>query len=173
MTGGQASEVVARRRELGQDAYDEVWDGVYHVVPAGKGAHGRLQFQLAAVLLEFAADGYVVTGPINLGQPDDYRVPDGAVIADGDYDDATLWFDRAALVVEVVSPDDEYLAKLGHYWRHDVREILVVDPADRAVELWARSDNCDPDPYVALSARGASTVLGGVRRENIAAHLGW
>lgn len=30
---------LARRRELGQDLYDEVWEGTYHVAPAAHPWH--------------------------------------------------------------------------------------------------------------------------------------
>jgi hypothetical protein len=35
-------EFIARRRALGQDVFDEVWDGEYHVVPGPSAEHGRV-----------------------------------------------------------------------------------------------------------------------------------
>jgi hypothetical protein len=32
-----------RRRALGQDGHDEMWDGVYHVAPMAHGRQGRVQ----------------------------------------------------------------------------------------------------------------------------------
>jgi Uma2 family endonuclease len=48
------------------------------------------------------------------------------------------WLDTAAVVVEIVSPDDETYEKFGFYARHRVEEILVVEPASGDVSVWAR-----------------------------------
>jgi Uma2 family endonuclease len=42
----------------------------------------------------------------------------------------------AAIVVEVVSPDDETYEKLDFYATHHVDELLVADPAARSVRCW-------------------------------------
>jgi Uma2 family endonuclease len=41
----------------------------------------------------------------------------------------------AGIIVEIVSPGDETYAKLGFYFAHGVREVLIVDP-DRATVEW-------------------------------------
>lgn len=41
---------LARRQALGQDLYDEVWEGTYHVAPAPHPAHGYVDDALAAIL---------------------------------------------------------------------------------------------------------------------------
>lgn len=43
----------------------------------------------------------------------------------------------AALVVEIVSVDDEAYAKLGFYTRHAITDIVVVDSAAGRVEFAA------------------------------------
>jgi len=64
--------LIARRRRLGQDLYDEVWEGSYHVVPAPHRAHGFVENELAIPLAPAAtAVGLVGTGPFNLGEPED------------------------------------------------------------------------------------------------------
>ena len=45
---------LAQRRALGQDRFDEVWEGEYHVAPYAHGRHGIVQHQLALVLGPFA-----------------------------------------------------------------------------------------------------------------------
>jgi hypothetical protein len=35
-----------RRRRLGQDLFDEVWEGVLHINPAPSGRHARIEAQL-------------------------------------------------------------------------------------------------------------------------------
>ena len=124
--------LLARRRKLGQDLLDEVWEGVYHMNPAPHTRHGRIGQQLAVLLDAPArAAGLVpVINIFNLGEADDYRVPDGGLFAtepDG------VFMATAALVVEIVSPSDETWDKLSFYAAHDVDELLIVDPAARAV----------------------------------------
>ena len=41
---------LARRRELGQDPFDEVWEGTYHVAPASHPWHGYIDNVLAELL---------------------------------------------------------------------------------------------------------------------------
>ena len=76
--GPQPEEVqtlIQRRRSLGIDTFDEVWEGSYHVAPAPNAAHAYLDDVLAVLLHSYAlAAGLVGTGPFNLGEPADYRV---------------------------------------------------------------------------------------------------
>jgi Uma2 family endonuclease len=46
---------------------------------------------------------------------------------------AGVWHPTAALVIEIVSPDDESWEKLPFYAAHDVDEVLIVDPEEHAV----------------------------------------
>lgn len=129
------AELIERRKKLGLDHFDEIWDGVYHVAPMARFGHGRLDQQLA-VLLEPAArrTGLVVSGPFNLGDADDFRVPDRGVHR-GDPDPRTVYLASAALVVEIVSPGDETYDKVPFYAAHRVEELWIVDPAERAVQI--------------------------------------
>jgi len=126
---GERPEVQAfldRRRALGQDLFDEMWDGVYHVAPMAHSWHGYLGRVLAVVLEPYAsAAGLVGTDPFNLGDPDDYRVPDRAFHRGIP---SAVWVPTAAIVVEVISPDDETWAKFDFYARHGVDEICTADP---------------------------------------------
>src|SRR6478672_4189153 len=71
--------LLERRRRLGQDLFDEVWEGVLHVNPAPSGRHARIEAQLLAVLQPLAAAAdLTAVGQFNLGENEhDYRVPDG------------------------------------------------------------------------------------------------
>lgn len=73
--------LLQRRRRLGQDLLDEVWNGVYHMNPAPGGQHGDLVQQLAVPLDAPArAAGLVpMLGIFNLGEQGNYRVPDGGI----------------------------------------------------------------------------------------------
>ena len=66
----EISALIARRRALGLDTHDEVWEGEYHMAPAADVAHGWVDQQLAQLLAPLAAAaGLVATGPFNLGSP--------------------------------------------------------------------------------------------------------
>ena len=121
-----------RRRRLGQDLFDEVWEGVYHVNPAPHSRHGRTARQVAVIVEPLArAAGLVGTDAFNLGEPDDYRVPDGGWLRPGP---DKVYLPTAALVVEIVSPDDDTWEKLDFYAAHHVDELLIVDPQKRQVD---------------------------------------
>ncbi len=63
----ELERLIQRRRELGIDTYDEVWEGSYHVAPAASAAHAYLDNTLAVLLHPYAkAAGLIGTGPFNL-----------------------------------------------------------------------------------------------------------
>lgn len=125
--------LLERRRGLGQDLLDEVWEGVYHMNPAPNRRHAYIVQQVAELLGPPArAAGLVpMISIFNLGESEDYRVPDGGLFQPGP--DA-VYVPTAALVLEVVSPDDETWEKLGFYAAHGVGELLIVDPQKRRVD---------------------------------------
>lgn len=127
--------LIARRRALGLDTHDEVWEGEYHMTPAASGAHAKLDQVLAECLGPLArAVGLEVTGPFNLGEPGDFRVPDRGVHRRSA---STTWYPTAAIAVEIESPDDESWEKLGFYAAHGVDEVLIVSAQLRTVAwLW-------------------------------------
>jgi Uma2 family endonuclease len=124
--------LLERRRRLAQDVLDEVWDGVLHMNPAPHGRHANIQQQLAVLLDPVARQAGLLprVGIFNLGEPENYRVPDGALMRLGPDE---LYYATAALVIEIVSPDDETYAKLPFYAAHKVDELLIVDPQERTV----------------------------------------
>jgi Uma2 family endonuclease len=126
-----------RRRRDGVDRFDEVWEGVLHMIPAPSFEHARITSQLMVLLDAPArAAGLIpAMGGFNLGESEhDYRVPDGGLHRAGA---AGVWLPTAALVVEVVSPGDETYDKLVFYAEHKVDEVLIVDPDKRSVEWLA------------------------------------
>lgn len=152
-----------RRRALGQDGFDEVWDGEYHVAPIAHGRHGRIDHLLAQLLGPPAsATGLFGSGPLNLGTPDDYRVPDQAYLRSAR---PALYNATAALVVEVVSPGDESRYKFDFYFRAGVEELLIVDPDLRTVEWFTRGEN----DFVPSSA----SALLGLSAADLAAQIDW
>jgi Uma2 family endonuclease len=127
--------LLEQRRRLGQDLFDEVWEGVYHMNPAPHSRHGQVDRQVAVLLDRFAREaGLTGTGPFNLGKPRDYRVPDGGLLRPGPAD---VYVPTAALAIEIVSPGDDTWDKLPFYAKCDVEELLIVDPQQRRVHWLA------------------------------------
>jgi len=152
-----------RRRALGLDRFDEMWEGEYHVAPEAHGRHGDVDNQLAGLLRPRAgAAGLWGSGPLNLGSPDDYRVPDQAYLRRRATE---VWNPSAAVVVEILSPGDESYAKLGFYHQLGVEEVLIVDPLRRAVEWYRRTGK-------SFERAGASDLLS-VTEAALAAEIDW
>jgi Uma2 family endonuclease len=131
--------LLERRRRLGLDHRDEMWEGVLHMNPAPHGSHHRIGQQLAVALDGPArvAGLLPAMGEFNLGTAEDYRVPDGALHRPGPDE---LYYATAAVVVEIVSPGDESWEKLSFYAAHDVDELLIVDPQERSVSWLGLAD---------------------------------
>jgi Uma2 family endonuclease len=157
--------LIARRRKLGVDLFDEVWEGSYHMVPAPHPAHGYVESQLAVLLAPAAARaGLLGTGIFNLGERNDYRVPDGG------YHRAlptSVFVPTAAIVVEVVSPDDETFAKFDFYAARGVDELIVADPAGHTVRVFSRA--ADGAGYVETDG----SVLLGISAADATAAITW
>ncbi len=129
--------LLERRRKLGQDRKDEVWEGVLHVVPAPSHRHADLVQQLAVILdgPARAAGLQPTIAEFNLGNSEqDFRVPDGGLHRPGAAD---MWHPTAALVVEILSPGDETWEKLPFYAAHSVDEVLILDPDAHSVHWFA------------------------------------
>jgi Uma2 family endonuclease len=135
----EVEDLLERRRALGQDLFDEVWEGDYHMAPAPHRRHGQVDFQLARILGPKADEaGLQGSGPYTIGKPEDYRVPDQAYFAD---DTPHTFNPTAEIVVEIVSPGDESRLKYDFYFGVGVEEVGVVDPEERTVECFARDDS--------------------------------
>ncbi len=130
--------LIANRRATGADLYDEVWEGEYHMAPMANGSHARLQGTLFVLLEQHAkAAGATAVTAFNLGRADDFRIPDLGVFHRWQ---SLVWYQTAALVIEIVSPDDESWLKFGFYAAHGVAEVVIVDPRDRSVAWFALED---------------------------------
>jgi Uma2 family endonuclease len=130
----ELEQLIARRRALGLDTFDEVWEGTYHMAPAPRFRHSYLDHAVAVALDPYAqAAGLIGSGPFNLGDSDNYRVPDGGYhrrLRDA------IYLDTAAVVVEILSPDDETYEKFPFYVAHGVDEVLVVEPDQHQIRLF-------------------------------------
>lgn len=131
----EVQALLERRRTAGADSYDEIWDGVLHMAPMAHSRHGDLQAQLLVLLHAPAkAAGLAPRGPVNVGEADNFRVPDAVLLSPGA--DA-LYLLTVALAAEVVSPGDETWEKLPFYAARDVDEVLILDPEARTVHWLA------------------------------------
>ncbi|MGO9954457.1 MAG: Uma2 family endonuclease [Solirubrobacteraceae bacterium] len=125
--------LLERRRRLGQDLLDEVWEGVHHMNPAPAGRHADIAQQLAELLGSPARKAGLVPmlSIFNLGDANNYRVPDGGLHREREN---RVYYPTVAMAVEIVSPEDETWDKLGFYASRGVDELLIVDPQERHVQ---------------------------------------
>jgi Uma2 family endonuclease len=116
-----------------------MWQGVLHMNPGPHGGNHRISQQLAELLGPAAKGAGLVAamGDFNLGMEDDYRVPDGGIHRPGPDE---MYYETAALVVEIVSPGDESWEKVPFYGAHLVDEVLIVDPTKRTVDWLGLTD---------------------------------
>jgi hypothetical protein len=157
--------LIDRRRRAGVDRLDEVWEGVHHMVPGPGFDHARTGQQLAELLGPLARTAGLVAAisEFNLGESEhDFRVPDGGLHRPGA---GGVWLSTAALVVEIRCAGDETWQKLPFYAAHDVDEVLIVDPDERAV-AWLGLRDAEYHPL----ARSRLIELGPVA---LAGRLDW
>lgn len=160
----EVTDLLARRRALGLDRFDEVWNGEYHMNPAPNARHARLEISLVIALHDrVRTAGLHLVGGVNIGNDQfDYRVPDASVLRRRTDD---VWLDDAAIVVEVLSPNDRALEKFDHYARFGVTEIFVVDPDTESVQMYERVGDgheftlTESSPLLGISAADLTTDL--------------
>jgi Uma2 family endonuclease len=136
--------LIERRRRLGLDHRDEIWEGVYRMNPPPSHEHQVVLQQLAELLGPLAREAGLeaLIQEFGLGTSDEYRVPDGGLHRPGA---SGVWHPTAALVIEIASPGDETSKKLPFYAAHDVDEVLIIDPRERSVS-WLGLDDGEYQP---------------------------
>ncbi len=160
----EITALITRRRQLGHDRLDEVWNGVLHMNASPAGRHGRVEEEISRILSPLARElGLIPIGQFNLGHSENnFRVPDKGYL---DIDEDLVWFPSAVVVVEIVSPGDESLEKFDHFFEHGVKEVLVVDPRDRTARWWQRSAD-------AFEETGSSRVFS-MTSTDLEAEISW
>jgi Uma2 family endonuclease len=131
------------RARLGIDRWDEVWEGMLHVVPPPSLVHQRLSSKLSQflgpLLEKRGIETLHETGVYRPGAGEtDCRVPDLLFLAIGR--EPSLATDRGIeggplAVVEIRSPDDQTLDKLPFYASLGVVEVIVIEPDTRTVDI--------------------------------------
>lgn len=150
--------LLERRKRLGQDRRDEVWEGVLHMVPSPSYRHSVLEVQVTSLLAVHAdAAGLTVSSGFNLGDSiDDFRVPDAGLHRPGA---SGVWLPTAALAIEILSAGDETWEKLPFYAARNVDELLVIDPEARTVDWRALQDGSyEPIEHSRLIDLGAAEL---------------
>lgn len=137
-------QLIARRREMGSDRYDEVWEGVYVMSPMPNDEHQSLVLELSAVMaatIQWAGLGDARPG-VNVSDrkqdwQSNYRVPDVAVFLNDTQAENcdTFWYGGPDFAVEIVSPGDKTRDKLDFYAKVGTRELLIIDRDPWGLEL--------------------------------------
>lgn len=147
--------LLEQRRRSGADRWDEVWEGVLHMVPPPSDPHQAFGTYLLLAL-----------GPIAAAVGLEPRYEGGYFRAADDYRQPDLLFARhehftqrglegpAELVVEILSPGDESRDKVSFYATMSVSEVLLVDPITREFELLGLATDGSYEP-VAVDDAGA------------------
>lgn len=158
---------LAERRDRGQDRYDYMDEGRYVVAPMARTDHQDLVGELVAMFRPVAREKGLRCYPgANVGTEDTYRVPDVVVAEPA----TVVYLPTALLVVEVLSPGEVPMAKLGHYERCMVSEYLEVDPQTRTARLLRRTT--DTAGTVSWADVPDSNVLG-LAMADVRVALGW
>ena len=159
--GGALDGWLERRRALGQDQRDEVWEGVYHVTPHASAEHGRLALRLLMGTSDQAARaGLEPLVEFNLGHEGDYRIPDFGWVRRGA--DLGVYVPSATIVGEVVSPGDATAEKVPFYLGRGVEEVWVVDPEARRVVVVRDGGEVGSSEVLGLSVAQLTALLGWV-----------
>lgn len=128
--------VLRRRRGLGLDRYDEVWNGVHVMNAMPNNEHQLLVLRLSFVLETLIGDpglGKVLPGANvsdrQSGWKKNYRCPDVLVFLAGNpaTDCGDFWHGGPDLAVEILSPNDRSRQKLPFYAAIGTREVLLID----------------------------------------------
>jgi Uma2 family endonuclease len=139
----------------GEKPYYEYWDGEAVQKSAATFLHGLIQCIIARLL-----DGieYISAIEVTLKLEPSYEpIPDIiAINGPVGFPYPTTPFD---VVIEILSPQDSFsrvLRKCRLYERWGIRQIVVIDPAERLV--W-RFENGAPQETDVIARRGDATIL--------------
>ena len=158
----EQKRLIARRRKLGQDHHDEVWEGVYVMSPLADDVHQDLVGGLVYILrgiIQNTGSGQVRPGVNITDDPTNwkhnFRCPDVAVfLADTKaICQDTHWLGGPDFAVEIRSKGDRSRKKLPFYARIGTRELLIIDRHPTwALELYRLQ------PEGTLASTGRSTL---------------
>lgn len=139
-----SEQELEKRRRLGLDRFDEMWEGVYHMVPAPEHEHQRVVRKLVVFfdLLASRNSRGTICLQENVFEPGaeaaNYRIPDLAWIGKGHEDRIRKNGIHGGpdAVIEVRSPGDETYDKLEFYARVGTGEVVVIDRDTKVPEVF-------------------------------------
>jgi Uma2 family endonuclease len=144
-----AEQLREERRARGIDKFDEVWEGVYVILPSLNDEHQKLMGDFCVIFqdsLAWQGLAHVYPG-VNIADQigewtKNYRCPDVAVfLRDTKAENCdTHWREPADFLIEITSPDDRTHDKIAFYDQIGVEELLIVNRENWALELYQRQD---------------------------------
>ena len=139
----------ADREATGLDRRDEMWDGIYVVSPDQDIEHRRIAAELLFVFATVRGDsvaGHILFGG-NIsdrveGWHKNYRIPDLVLYLPENpaRNCGTHWCGGPDFAVEILSEGDLARKKLDFYAKVNTRELLLLDRAPWALELYRLTD---------------------------------
>ncbi len=137
--------MIRRRQRLGQDRFDEVWNGVYVMAPNADNVHQSLVTRLTYALIEGLGNSdcnLILTG-VNISDrveqwTKNYRLPDVADFPPGNpaEDRGSHYLGGPDFAVEILSKRDRSRKKFDFYAKVGVRELLLMDRHPWALEFY-------------------------------------
>lgn len=137
--------MIAKRKALGLDRYDEVWNGVYVMSPMPNNEHQQLISHLIYILeqviglpgLGVVLPGANVSDRIK-GWKKNYRVPDVCAYfaTTSAQDCGTHWVGGPDWLTEILSPDEKPHKKLNFYEKIHAREVVIIHRDPWKIELY-------------------------------------
>ena len=136
-------EIRANRRDTGADRWDEVWNGVYIVMPLPDDLHQEIVTGFIYILHTCLRESAKIRPGVNISDRTDnwkknYRGPDVVVFLEGTtaQNRGSYWFGGPDFAVEVVSKGDRSRKKLDFYASVNVLELMLVFRDPWAIELY-------------------------------------
>ncbi len=141
--------MIARRRRLGHDKFDEVWNGVYVMSPVANDEHQDVVCVLSTLLclvIQWPGLGVVRPGA-NVSDrhqrwEKNFRCPDIAVFLNDTaaINCSTHWLGGPDFAVEVASRGERVARKLRFYAKVQTRELLIVERYPWCLKLYRLED---------------------------------
>jgi Uma2 family endonuclease len=131
--------MLAERRRLGIDKWDEMWEGVLHMVPPASERHQSLEAELVVALRpSVRRRGLKVTTDTGVfASEQDHRVPDVVVYSREAASERGV--DGAPeLVIEIRSSHDETVEKVPWYLARGAKAVLIIDRDTLALQLYTQ-----------------------------------
>jgi len=138
-------QILDERRKWGADPWDELWDGVLHLVPLPAIEHQELEAALMTWLRTHweKASGGKVYHQVAVALPgtvwtENYRLPDVVLLAPSRLQIVRRTHLEGAptVAVEIRSPGDESYEKLTFYAQVGVQEVWIIDRDTKMPQLY-------------------------------------